>query len=86
VDRGIPLTKTGYDVVTKAGLVNEVQMKAFNQVKSTKIDAPSPLFESTRMQAFLREVFEQVAFGKIDEKAAADRLVNEGNQILRRLK
>jgi hypothetical protein len=31
-------------------------------------------------------VFEQVAFGKIDEKAAADRLVNEGNQILRRLK
>lgn len=86
VDRGIPLTKTGFDVVTKAGLVNDVQMKAFNQIKNTKIDAPSPLFESTRMQAFLREVFEQVAFGKIDEKAAADRLVNEGNQILRRLK
>lgn len=86
VDRGIPLTKTGFDVVTKAGLVSDVQMKAFEQIKNTKIDAPSPLFESTRMQAFLREVFEQVAFGKIDEKAAADRLVNEGNQILRRLK
>lgn len=86
VDRGIPLTKVGFDTVTKAGLVSPQQMKAFEQIKNTKVDAPSPLFESTRMQAFIREVFEQVAFGKITEKQAAEKLVDEGNQILRRLK
>ena len=51
-----------------------------------RIELPSPLFEHARMQKFMREVFETVAYGKTTDAEAAKRLVEEGNALLRRIK
>lgn len=85
-ERGIPMTTTGFKVVTSTGKVLPAQMKAQEFLAKTKVEMPSPLFEHARIQAFVREIFEQVSFGKLSEKEAADRLVNEGNQILSRIR
>jgi oligogalacturonide transport system substrate-binding protein len=50
-----------------------------------RIALPSPLFEHARLQKFMREVFETVAYGKADAAAAARRLVHEGQALLQRI-
>lgn len=85
-ERGVPMANTGYKIVAGNGKTLGIQLKAQDILKKVKIETPSPLLEYSRIQSFIREIFEQVSFGKITEKEAADRLVNEGNQILKRMK
>lgn len=80
---GTLITKTGYDVTTKDGKMDPVAKKAFDQLMKSKVDAPSPYFEHAKMQAYVREVFEQVALGKITDEQAVERLTTETNKVLK---
>jgi oligogalacturonide transport system substrate-binding protein len=67
-----------------------LELKAYEQIKAQRqagrIDLPSPLFEHARMQKFMREVFETVAYRKTSDAEAARRLVDEGNGLLKRIR
>ncbi|MCK6403831.1 MAG: ABC transporter substrate-binding protein [Sphaerotilus natans subsp. sulfidivorans] len=90
VTRGVPAADSQYKVLVDEKRIDPLEQKAFSQIKAAKdagrITLPSPLFESPRMQKFMREVFEQLAYGKITEQQAATRLLDEGNALLSRLK
>lgn len=75
-------------------LLDDPQLPALERQAHAQIEAqrqagaiplPSPLFEHARLQKFMREVFETVAYGKTTDQAAAQRLVDEGNALLRRI-
>lgn len=88
--RGVPAAESQYKVLVQEKRIEPLEMKAFQQIKGFKdagrISLPSPLFESPRVQKFVREVFEQVAYGKLSDEQAAARLLDEGNAMLARLK
>lgn len=88
--RGIPAADSQFNVLVAEKRIDALEQKAYQQIKAAKdagrITLPSPLFESPRIQKFMREVFEQVAYGKITDQQAAARLLDEGNAMLARLK
>ncbi|NDY90287.1 ABC transporter substrate-binding protein [Ideonella livida] len=88
--RGIPAADSQFSVLAAEKRIDALEQKAYLQIKAAKdagrISLPSPLFESPRVQKFMREVFEQVAYGKITDQQAAARLMDEGNAMLARLK
>ncbi len=83
--RGIPLTKTGYETARKEGLISPINQSALDQVRATQCYTPNPYFEHARTKNLMREVFEGVGYGTITVEAGAARLLEEGNQIVRRL-
>ncbi|MFT4173350.1 MAG: ABC transporter substrate-binding protein [Rhodocyclaceae bacterium] len=87
--RGMPAADSQYKVLTEGGLVTANEIKAFELIQKYKdsgqITLPSPLYEHPRMQRLIREVFEQVGYGKINDQQAAKRLREEGEALLRRL-
>lgn len=88
--RGVPAADSQYNALVADKRIELIEQKAFLQIKGLKdagkITLPSPQFESPRIQKFIREVFEQLAYGKVSEQAAAKRLLEEGNTMLSRLK
>ncbi len=90
VTRGIPAADSQFKVLVDEKRIDPLEQKAYQQIKGFKdagrITLPSPLFESPRIQKFMREVFEQVAYGKLSDQQAATRLLEEGNAMLARLK
>ncbi len=88
--RGVPAADSQYNALVADKRIEPLEQKAYLQIKGFKdagrITLPSPLFESPRIQKFIREVFEQVAYGKVSEQEAANRLLEEGNTMLSRLK
>jgi oligogalacturonide transport system substrate-binding protein len=84
--RGTPITKIGYDTLIKEGKLKQIDKKAVDQIRKAKIDLPSPFFEHSRIQTLVRDIFEQVSLGKISDEKAADRLINETNQVLDKIK
>jgi len=85
-ERGMPISKTGAELVQKTSMLSNAEIQGYAQVKGAKIDNPSPYFEHPRIQSFMREVFEAVAYGRIGDREAAEKLVNEGNVILRKVR
>ena len=88
--RGVPLADAQFQALANAKKQPELEMRAYQQIKAQKtagrIDLPAPLFEHARMQKFMREVFETVAYGKTSDQNAATRLIEEGNALLQRIK
>jgi oligogalacturonide transport system substrate-binding protein len=88
--RGVPAADSALKVLVDEKRIDALELKAWQQIRTAKeagrITLPSPLFESPRVQKFMREVFEQVAYGKLTEQQAAARLLDEGNAMLARLK
>lgn len=84
--RGAPMSKTQMDVLTKNNSFSALELKALKQIQSAKIDLPSPYIEHAAMQKWVREVFEQVALGKIGETEAVKMLVTDTNALLATLK
>jgi oligogalacturonide transport system substrate-binding protein len=80
--RGIPLTKTGYAVLDKAGKINPMSKKALEIFKKRKIDMPSAYFEHTKFQNFIRSIAEDYLLGKTNEDQAANRIMNDTNKLL----
>ncbi|TDP75060.1 oligogalacturonide-binding protein [Roseateles toxinivorans] len=88
--RGVPLVDAQYQLLVKEKKLPELELRAYEQIKKQKlagnIALPSPLFEHARMQKFMREVFETIAYGKTSDQDAATRLIEDGNALLRRIK
>ncbi len=83
--RGVPMTISAREQLIKANLFTPVETKAMKQIESLKIDSPSPVAEYSRMQSWVREVFEKAVLGKITDQEAAKMLVDETNALLRRI-
>jgi len=89
VSRGIPATGVAFQILSKEDKLKPIEMKAYarisTQQKANAITPPSPAFEHPRVQKFVREVFEQVGYGKISVDEAAKQLAEQGATILQRL-
>jgi oligogalacturonide transport system substrate-binding protein len=87
--RGAPAARGPFELLLREGQWPALEQRAFDQIKrqrdAGRIDIPNPLFEHARMQRFMREVFETVAYDKASDDEAARRLVEEGNALLRRI-
>lgn len=88
--RGAPAAKAPFEALLSAGKLPPLELQAFRQVQAQReagrITRPAPLFEHARLNKFMREVFETVAYRKTDAASAAQRLVAEGNALLQRIK
>lgn len=81
--RGIPATRTGYTLLMKDKKISAVQLKIRSYIQKNKPPLPSPWFEHVRIQDHIRGVFLDYESGKTDEEAAAHRLLEDTNEILR---
>jgi len=87
--RGAPAARGPFELMQREGQWPALEQEAYRQIKrqrdAGRIALPHPLFEHARLQRFMREVFETVAYDKTSDDAAARRLVDEGNALLRRI-
>lgn len=87
--RGIPSAAAAVAQLKAAGQIPPLERQAFEQVRTQRragrIPLPQPLFEHPRLQKFIREVFETVAYGKTGDSEAAGRLRRDGQALLQRL-
>ncbi len=87
--RGLPSARNAFALLQKEGLMPELELQAHDQIQAQRdagrIPLPAPLFEHPRMQRFMREVFETVAYRKTSDIDAARRLVGDGQALLRRI-
>ena len=88
--RGAPAARGPFQALVAARQLPPLELQAFEQIQAQKragrISTPAPLFEHARLNKFMREVFETVAYGKTSDADAARRLVVEGNALLQRIK
>ena len=88
--RGAPAASGPFKALLAANKLPPLELQAYQQIQTQKlagrIDRPAPLFEHARMNKFMREVFETVAYKKTRDLEAARRLVEEGNALLQRIK
>jgi len=88
--RGVPAATRAFQTLQEAKLLQPLELKAYLQIKAARdagrIELPSPKFEDARFRKFLREVFERVSYGKLDATQAAQRLLEDGNALLARIK
>ena len=88
--RGVPAARAPFEALLRENKLPPLELKAYEQIKAQRqagrIDLPSPLFEHARMQKFIREVFETVAYRKTSDQEAARRLVEDGNALLKRIR
>lgn len=88
--RGIPSPQSSREALLQSTKIPELEWRAYLQIKAFRergaVAVPSMLFEHARMQKFMREVFETVAYGKSSSKEAAQRLVRDGEALLRRIR
>lgn len=90
LSRGVPSTARAFQALEQAGMLQPLELKAYQQIKQQRdagrIELPSPKFEDARFRKFMREVFERVSYGKLTEQEAARRLLEDGNALLARIK
>ena len=89
MSRGIPATGVAFQILSKEDKLRPIEVKAYarisTQQKANAITPPAASFEHPRMQKFVREVFEQIGYGKITVDDAAKQLAEQGSTILQRL-
>lgn len=87
--RGVPAARSALAAITRDKPLPALEGKAWQQIQgfreAGRIEAPSPYFEDARFRKFLRDVFERVAYQKIDASEAARRLRVEGQALLNRI-
>lgn len=87
--RGLPASRATLALLRAEGKLPPLELEAHAQISAQReagrIPLPAPLFEHPRMQKFMREVFETVAYGKSDAPEAAKRLREGGQALLQRL-
>jgi oligogalacturonide transport system substrate-binding protein len=88
--RGVPAARTPFETLVRNRALPPLELQAHEQIQRQRnsprgITLPNPLFEHARLHRLMREVFETVAYGKASDSAAARRLIDEGNAMLRRI-
>ena len=87
--RGLPGARKAFAKVRGSGKVTPLELAAFEQIaavrRSGRLSRPSPLFEHARMHRFMREIFERVAYRKVSDDEAAQRLIDQGQALVQRI-
>jgi oligogalacturonide transport system substrate-binding protein len=87
--RGLPASRAALSQLRAEGKLPPLELEAYTRIAAQRehgnIPLPAPLFEHPRMNKFMREVFETVAYGKSDAPSAARRLREDGQALLQRL-
>jgi oligogalacturonide transport system substrate-binding protein len=87
--RGLPGARKAFAKVRGSGKVSTLELAAFEQIaevrRSGRLSRPSPLFEHARMHRFMREIFERVAYRKVSDEEAAQRLIDQGQALVQRI-
>lgn len=81
-DRGIPMSKPQIDWLKNSNKLTKLELSTMNQVQNTKIDYPSPLFENTEMQKWMRLIFQQFIDGEITDQELVKKLTIDTNAKL----
>jgi oligogalacturonide transport system substrate-binding protein len=85
----LPAARPALAMLRAEGKLPPLEVEAHAQIaaqrEAGRIPLPAPLFEHPRMNKFMREVFETVAYGKSDAASAARRLREGGQALLQRL-
>jgi oligogalacturonide transport system substrate-binding protein len=88
--RGLPAARPALAQLRAEGKLPALEVEAHEQIAAQRdagrIPLPAPLFEHPRMNKFMREVFETVAYAKSSDIDAARRLREGGQALLQRLK
>ena len=88
-DTGLPASRPALQLLRDEGKLPPLEVEAYAQIaaqrEAGRIPLPSALFEHPRMNKFMREVFETVAYAKSDALTAARRLREGGQALLQRL-
>jgi oligogalacturonide transport system substrate-binding protein len=88
--RGLPASRAALALLRAEGKLPPLELEAHARIAAQRetgnIPLPAPLFEHPRMNKFMREVFETVAYGKSDAHSAARRLREDGQALLQRLR
>jgi oligogalacturonide transport system substrate-binding protein len=88
--RGVPAARVPLELLVQSNRLPSMELAAHKQISAQRIagrvPVPAPLFEHARLHKFMREVFETIAYGKISEREAVRRLVDDGNALLKRIK
>ncbi len=89
MSRGTPASLSAFQQLQKEDRLRPIELKAYarisTQQKAGAISLPAAQFEHPRVQKFMREVFEQIGYGKISADEAAKQLSEQGATILQRL-
>ncbi len=85
VTRGVMLAKPAYETLRARNLISPIQQSAVDQLDGVDVYNPHPFFEDPRVLQLLNTTIEEVAYGKVSPREAAESLVREGERILRRL-
>jgi oligogalacturonide transport system substrate-binding protein len=87
--RGLPAARDALAALRGMGALPALELAAHEQINTQRaagrIPLPAPLLEHPRMNKFMREVFETVAYGKSSDAEAAERLRQGGQALLQRL-
>ena len=90
VTRGIPSAATARAALERAGALPALERKAAEQIRQQReagrLELPAMRFEDARFRRLLREVFERVAYRRISAPDAAQRLLDEGNALSRKIR
>ncbi len=90
ITRGIPAAASARAALEAHGQLPALEMKAHRQIdaqrRAGRITLPSMRFEDARFRRFLREIFELVAYRRLSATDAAQRLLDDGNALLKRIK
>ncbi|WP_395704237.1 ABC transporter substrate-binding protein [Aquabacterium sp.] len=90
LSRGVPSAASAFRALDEAKMLPPLELAAYRQIKAQRdagrIELPSPKFEDARFRKFMREIFERISYGKLDARQAAQRLLDDGNALLSRIK
>jgi oligogalacturonide transport system substrate-binding protein len=83
--RGIPASKKAEALLVKEKLIAPELLAAHDIIVKGEAPPVSPYFEHFRLQDLYEGTMEEIAYKKISVEQAAERLIDEGNRILKRL-
>jgi oligogalacturonide transport system substrate-binding protein len=83
--RGIPASKKAEALLMKEGLIDDKVAAAHAIITGGEAPAISQYFEHPKLQDMYRDVVEQMAYKRLTPDEAAEKVLDEGSMILRRI-
>lgn len=80
--RGIPANQAGYDVLVEKGLLTGITVDAYNIHSNVDSTIMHPFFEHTDVKDLYEGVGEEVVFGTMTAKEAAEKVIKEMPRIM----
>ncbi len=85
VTRGVLISNPSREELEKQDLIIPINIEAMKQLENVDVYSPSPYFEDPRMLLMFAELIENISYGKITPREAAESMHNDVTRLLRRL-